>query len=298
MSTILITGAGGPAGVALAQQFSDLRGRGQEHVLIGTDIVELHEQNLDDLIVVPRADSLSLLPALREIAGRFRADLVIPTVADELAQVASVAELMDAPVVISGARSTALCHDKLLTMWGLEEAGVPVPRYATPSEFTTTAAALQHMQGPVVVKPRVSRGGRGVQLVEEAGDLDWSLLDDALIVQQFAPGTEYAPQIYRSPLTGEVEVVVLEKTELKQGRVGNALSVARLRDGEADDVAHVAAEAARALDLTGPLDMDIRRLASGEPVVLEINARFGANSCSAPELLSNVLRDYLPEADR
>lgn len=295
MSTILITGAGGPAGIALARQFSEMRNRGQHHVVIGTDIVNVDEEQLDDLIVVPPADHPALLPVLRRAAGRIRANLVIPTVADELAAVASVAGLMDVPVVISGARGTALCHDKLLTMWGLEEAGVPVPHYASPSEFSSTAAALQLMEGSLVVKPRVSRGGRGVQLVDQARDLDWTSLDDTLIVQQFAPGVEYAPQVYRSPRTGEVDVVVLEKTGLKQGRVGNATSVVRLRDGEAADVAHLAAQAAHALDLTGPLDMDIRRRSDGVPVVLEINARFGANSCSAPELLFSVLRDYLPE---
>ena len=44
----------------------------------------------------------------------------------------------------------------------------------------------------------------------------------------FAGGAEYSPQVYRSPVTGECTVVVLQKTELKQGRVGNAVSTMRV----------------------------------------------------------------------
>jgi carbamoyl-phosphate synthase large subunit len=44
--------------------------------------------------------------------------------------------------------------------------------------------------------------------------------------------------------------------------------------------------------LTGPVDVDIRRLADGTPVVLEVNARFGANSTYAPELLDMALANW------
>lgn len=99
--------------------------------------------------------------------------------------------------------------------------------------------------------------------------------------------------VYRSPRTGEVSVFVVEKTELKDGRIGNAVEVRRLLAGEATDVVDVAERAVVAMGVTGPVDLDIRRLEDGTPVVLEVNARFGANSESAPELLEMVLRDYL-----
>ena len=51
----------------------------------------------------------------------------------------------------------------------------------------------------------------------------------------------------------------------------------------------MALAAVRALGLTGPVDVDVRRLVDGRPVVLEVNARFGANSAAAPELLDAVL---------
>ena len=42
----------------------------------------------------------------------------------------------------------------------------------------------------------------------------------------------------------------------------------------------------------GSARIDVRRLADGTPVVLEVNARFGAVSESAPELLDAVLREW------
>lgn len=65
----------------------------------------------------------------------------------------------------------------------------------------------------------------------------------------------------------------------------------RCDPGEASDVARVALAAATTLDLVGPLDVDVRRDELDVPRVLEINARFGAWSAAAPELLARVLLD-------
>jgi carbamoyl-phosphate synthase large subunit len=87
-------------------------------------------------------------------------------------------------------------------------------------------------------------------------------------------------------------VVVVEKTELAHGNVGNAVATRRAEAGEAVDVGNVAMAAVRSLGLTGPVDVDVRRRADGTPVVLEVNARFGANSEQAPELLDAVLASF------
>ena len=60
------------------------------------------------------------------------------------------------------------------------------------------------------------------------------------------------------------------------------------------DVVATAVAAVEALDLVGPVDLDIRRDDAGRPVVLEVNARFGANSAGAPDLLGAALGEWLP----
>ena len=300
MRRLLITGIGGPAGIALGEQLAERAARGAELDWVGVDIQPIDDPNYPRSALVARADDAGYPHDMRQAIVRFEPDLVIPTVADELPQMAVLAEAMGirtpgagSAVMISSAPATAIAADKLLTMWALDRAGVAIPRFAVATDFADARAALAWGGGPIVVKPRVSRGGRGVVLVETPDDLDWTTTGAVQIVQTFAGGDEYSPQVYRSPLTGESTVVVLQKTELKQGRVGNAVSTVRVDGDEVRDVVDTAVAAVEALDLTGPLDLDIRRDDSGTPVVLEINARFGANSAKAPELLGAALGEWL-----
>jgi carbamoylphosphate synthase large subunit len=237
------------------------------------------------------------------VFARHAPDLVIPTVSDELPQVAVLAELLglagpvaggDGHIVSSASGPTSVAWDKLLTMWALERAGVPIPRYAPATALESTVAAIDLLGAPFVLKPRVSRGGRGVRLIESVHEA-WPAGDGSWIAQGFAPGIEYNPQVYRSPITGESTVIILEKTVLKQGRVGNAAEVVRLAAGSEPEVEAIAVRTAEALGLVGPLDMDVRRAEDGQPLVLEVNSRFGANSAYAPELLDAVLVEWLED---
>lgn len=335
MTTLLITGAGGPAGSSLGAQLA-ARGRTPTAVsrliagpsrVIGVDMAMPQPEVatlFDDFLLVPRADDPAFLPVVRAIVRRHGVDVVVPTVQEELPLFAAIGDLLGARVVIGPSAGVALAQDKLFTMWALRSAGVSVPCFAAAEDVTwdvvadvtadVTGDATADATGdvakdvttapdgepggptwvgglPLVVKPRTSRGGRGVRVVDDAAE--WGQIEQAgpgHIVQSFAAGAEYAVQVYVSPGSGEVTAVVLAKTALKQGRVGNAAGVRRSQADE--DVAAVAVAAVDALGLVGPVDVDVRRTDDGTPVVLEVNARFGANSAHAPELLDSVLRDY------
>lgn len=293
---IMITGCAGPAGRALGRRL-----RRSPHTLVGVDMAPLDDPAFDTTAEVPAASDPFMLTTLGQLIARYGVDLLIPTVSDELPQVAGATalQLSGVPVVIGDHHAVSTAHDKYLTMVALAEFAVPVPRFALPSDFRTTEDALDAMGGPLVLKPRVGRGGRGVRVIDRPDEVAWSDLDDSVIVQEFAPGIEYAPMVHRSRRgTAEPTVVVLEKTELKEGRVGNAASVERVEGATVDDVVQIARSAVAGLGLHGPVDLDIRRTRTGVPVVLEINARFGANSESAPEILDAVLAEYgaLPTA--
>jgi carbamoylphosphate synthase large subunit len=161
-----------------------------------------------------------------------------------------------------------------------------------PTQARSVDEVAEKIGWPCISKPRVGRGGREVALRTPQ---DWPALvalGERYILQEFAEGTDYAPNIFSSA-NGYERVVVLEKTELKEGIVGNAKSVQRV---DAPDVASLAAAAAHAVGLTGPLDIDIRRRKDGIPVVLEINARFGANIRYAPEVLDAALNSIMIKA--
>ena len=280
MNSFLVTGIGGPAGQSVANLLLERKRR-----VAGTDIRIITLLGAA-FYPVPPANAPDFLTAIHTIAGSAQIDLIIPTVTEELPVFASGWSWQEQfPVLVSSAEPVKIANDKYLTASALSAKGVSVPRFALPSQLHSPRELAQRIGWPCISKPRVGRGGREVTWHPEQ---DWpaiAALGDGYILQEFAAGTDFAPNIHLGR-DGKAVVVVLEKTELKEGIVGNAKSVRRV---DAPDVADLAAAAARAVGLSGPLDIDIRRRSDGIPVVLEINARFGANIRYAPEVLEAVL---------
>jgi carbamoylphosphate synthase large subunit len=285
MSSFLVTGVGGPAGRNVANLLLE-----RNQTVIGTDIQALQPEGIK-FYQVPPAGSQELLPTVYSIAIKEKVSLVIPTVSEELPVFASSwkwGAVM--PVLTSAKRAIEIANDKYLTSQTLDQAGVRVPRFALPSQVHSPDDVSQLLGWPCISKPRVGRGGREVAIRYPEDWLAITGLGDAYILQEFADGTDFAPNVYIGP-DGQHCVIVLEKTELKEGLVGNAKEVRRSDD---PDVANLALSAAQAVGLRGPLDIDIRRRKDGLPVVLEINARFGANIRFASEVLDAALAPYLP----
>jgi carbamoylphosphate synthase large subunit len=283
---IAVTGAGGPAGRAVGGW---LRAQGIEPVA-----VDAHPYAVDwaDALRVPPARDPDFIGRLIAVARESGANRIVPTVSEELPILArgrDALRLEGVEILVAGPRAVAVAADKLLTASALAAAGVAVPRFtAIGAAVGRNGVALERLPWPALTKPRVSRGGRGVAVHRGLEELlaAWPVQES--ILQEFVPGREYAVQL----APGEPdEVVVLEKTALRNGRVGNADSVVRCDES---DVAAVALRAVMALGLTGPADVDVRRRASGEPVVLEVNARFGAWAHEAPEVLAAALGAWLP----
>ena len=198
-------------------------------------------------------------------------------------------------VVIAGADAVLAADDKYVTARRLADAGVGVPRTMLASTLRDASAAAQMCGDPFVLKPRVSRGSRDVHVVRDGASPEWHQVTDGYVVQEFAPGAEYCVAAF-VPRDGSAPLAfTLRKTGLTHGVVGNATGVERV-ETPGDDVARVALSALDALRLVGPADVDVRRRVDGIPVVLEVNARFGANHHVVPEILDAVLVEALAEA--
>lgn len=280
MSTFLVTGVGGPAGQNVTTLLLE-----RKHRVIGTDMRELTLLNVE-FHPVPPANDPGFLAAIYSIVSRQQVDLIIPTVSEELPVFADGWKWQDDfPLLLAPAEAVKIANDKYLTARALSAHGVSIPRFALPSQVHSPEEVSQKIGWPCISKPRIGRGGREVAWHPKQ---DWptiNMLDDHYLLQEFAGGIDFAPNVYLGR-DGKAIVVVIEKTELKGGIVGNAISVKRV---DAPDVAELAATAARAIGLTGPADIDVRRRSDGVPVVLEINARFGANTRLAPEVLDAAL---------
>lgn len=287
----MVTGARGPAGASVARQLVE---RG--HDVLGVDMDPAGDGPFQVVRVPPSLDT-TYPDALFAAAHCWSADLIIPTVSEELTLPALHEPSREWSIVIGPTSAVSIASDKWSTYRVLLEAGVPVPASTLGSTgWPGAAGALSGYDGPLVSKPRTGRGGRGVVLHPRPEPL--GLTSDS-IVQEFAPGTEYAVDLLVSSRWGTVDVVaVLEKTELAQGDVGNGTHVRRLAAGEPADVVTAASDAVLAIGLTGPADVDVRRRQDGSVVVLEINARLGAHSAHVPEICGGILDHYRVLASR
>jgi len=274
--TVLITGVGGPAGRAGASYFAR-----KGYRVVGTDRREVASP-ATDLRLVPPADDEGFVPALLEIATREMASLVVSTVTEELPVVARMRGALrerGVALCISEPAGVDVANDKLRTAEELDRAGVAVPiTFAAGTAHRDLADALGF---PLLSKPRFGRGGRGVVVHLAAGDLACASPEE-VVWQEFLPGEEYDLNLFVERDGSVPAAIVLRKTGLKDGLVGNALGVERV---EHPDVAELGVRAARSLGLEGPIDMDIRLGTDGSPAVLEVNARLGANVLSAREVL-------------
>lgn len=288
---ILITGVGGPAGKALVQQLA-ITG----HSVVGVDMQEVSLANLDAFELVPAADNPTMVEQLLKLVKHYSIELVIPTVADELLLISRAANqglFAPAKVVIAKPEPVETCFDKYLTMMALQNAGISVPPFGLPSDFETAEDAFNALGQTIISKPRVARGGRGFKVHYNPASFDLAAFDDSTILQAFASGEEYAPMLYLDNNNVGVETVALVAKVKEEFCETEAPIVSPVDTSTALDVALLAVRAGRALKLSGPVDLDVRRLADGRPVILEVNARFGANSSLAPEILEHVLEAHL-----
>ncbi len=276
---VLVTGVGGPSGKAAT---AALKARG--FFVLGVDM-NIVPTDADQFAQVPASLSASYPEMLRQLIREHRIGWLFPTVAEELVGIAELAPELRAQgvtVFISDPAAVSICHDKWETAQALHARGVAVPASAIGSPDDPSVRSLGF---PAVSRPRVGRGGRGV-VVHDGPGIAAATAEP--IWQEFMGGTEYDVLLVRHPDAPQRVMMcqVFEKTMLKDGRVGNAVEVKAV---DAPDIAVLAAEAARALSLTGPLDMDIRRGRDGAPRLLEINARIGAHSLKAPALFNALV---------
>jgi len=283
---VLITGVGGPAGRAAVKYFLD-----HNYYVIGVDMNENIITPVHEFCKTYPASNSNYINQLLNMSEIKNVSLIVPTVSEELPGLSLNRHNFfrkGIQVYISRAYPIHICNDKYFTSAILEISGVAVPGYATPQELNKFLdVKLSAMNFPILAKPRISRGGRGITIYNNLEELKNEDRQD-IIFQEFASGDDYDVNLCidsREPYN-ILASQVLKKTSLKNGNVGNAQTVKRVDEPE---VKKLAEQAAQSLGLTGPLDIDIRKKASGQPVILEINARLGANCLTAPEVLNALV---------
>ena len=182
--TVIVTGAGGPAGVAVVV---GLQARGHHVVAVDCDPLGAGLHLAHDSAVVPRFDAPGYVDELCRIADKTGPCLLVCTLAEEMPSVAAASKTLKAAgcrTWVPDADAVRACIDKWEFAQILERNGIPAP--------ATALGTGDGVFGPWIVKPRFGRGSRDVYAVDNDGDLAYALAHvDQPIVQHRARGREF-----------------------------------------------------------------------------------------------------------
>ncbi|MGR6966268.1 ATP-grasp domain-containing protein [Geodermatophilus sp. URMC 61] len=291
-AAVLVTGAGGPAGVAVVRRLVAL---GHRVVAGDADVAAAGGALAHTAVVLPRGDHPRFVDALLGVCVAYGVDALVSTVAEELPHLAAGAGRLAAAGVATWLPDVAavdVCCDKAAFARAMAAAGVPHPVTAA------SADEVAGVPGPWVVKPLAGRGSRGVRLLDDRALVVEALrADDGLIAQTRLTGREFTADALVDR-DGAVRVVVPRWRE--ETRAG--ISV-KGRTFASDAVTRVVSGALAAVQLTGPANVQGFVADDGTATVMEINPRFsgglpltlaaGADVVSA--YLAGVRGEPLPE---
>ena len=258
---VLVTGAGGPAGVAVIRA---LRRAGHRVVGCDADAYAVGFRLADEFARVPLASDPAFAEGVIKAVARSGAVALIPTVAEELAPLhAAAGPLAEAGAAtwLPGPWSVQHCVDKWLFYELMTKHGVQVPATGRNSEHG--------VPGPWIVKPRFGRGSRDVFHAADPADLSYALSHaPEPLVQTKITGREFTVDTLSGPDGQLYGAVPRWRLETKAG-----ISTKGTTFDSPDLVAKVA-EILGALRLEGPACVQGFRTDAGQLVFIEVNPRF------------------------
>ncbi|GGA71552.1 carbamoyl phosphate synthase [Pseudoclavibacter endophyticus] len=260
---VLVTGAGGPAGVAVIRS---LLRRGEFDV-VAADMdgwaSGLYFVGPDNRRIIPPGLAEGFFDAVAAIVDADGVDVVVSTVDAELSSLAARRDELGAVLAAPSADALATCLDK----WVLVRACAAHARVPESTLLDADGIARERAF-PVIVKPRRGSGSRGVRLVESRAALEREAPDDDQLVQEYLPGDEYSVDVFMDAAGNAIAAV-----PRLRARVDSGVAVAgrTVRD---DELERTAAACARAAGIVGVANVQLRYDVAGVPALLEINPRF------------------------
>lgn len=258
---VLVTGAGGPAGVAVIRA---LRRAGHRVIAADADSSAVGLRLADEFARVPRADDPAFAESLVKVAVRSGAVALIPTVAEELRPLhAAAGQLGDAGLAtwLPHPQSVEHCTDKWLFYQLMTKHGIPVPPTSRWSE--------RGIPGPWIVKPRFGRGSRDVYQVNDTTGLAYAFgrVSEPL-VQTKITGQEFTVDTLSGDDGRLYGAVPRWRLETKAGISTKG------RTFESPELVREIAKLLAVLRLAGPACVQGFQTDQGKLVFIEVNPRF------------------------
>jgi carbamoyl-phosphate synthase large subunit len=177
--TVLVTAAGAPGTAALLRA---LRENGERDVrLVGADMSErsVGRHLCDVFELVPPGTDDGFADAVRELAEREGADVVLPQSSYDLPGLAAARESFPMPVLVSSPETVRRSNDKAETYALLRALRITAPDFRRVRGGAAVDAAARELGYPdrdVAVKPVFSSGSRGFRILSAAANRREQLL--------------------------------------------------------------------------------------------------------------------------
>lgn len=214
----------------------------------------------------PRFSSTLLATAIKE-----NVKLIVPTIDSELLFYAEHRDILKhngIHVSISAPATVKICRNKVLTHQWLVENAFPTVRQSTPIDVQKKK---HEWKLPLIVKPDDGSASKGVRIIRSFEELQVvSEMEDGLIVQELATGTEHTINVYVDEHGKCACAVPHQRLEVRSGEVSKAVTV---KNRQMMQLASAIAE--RLPGARGMLNIQCFRSSSDELKVIEINARVG-----------------------
>ncbi|HEY1113086.1 MAG TPA: ATP-grasp domain-containing protein [Chitinophagaceae bacterium] len=245
-------------------------------------------------VQIPRASEDNFTEEVLRVCRQHHIQVVLPLVTRELFPLSKAKEAFTAEgikVLVSPAGAIERANNKAACYQYLAQKGVPVPRYHvvnTTEDFIHAAYELGHPQQDFCFKPSISNGSRGFRIVSDSIDESSQLFDQKpyntyipypialgilsakpfpqLLVTEYLAGEEYSVDC----LAQEGRAVLIVPRLRTKMINGISVKGTFVKDEAIIDYCRRVIEA---IGLHGNIGIQVKKRASGEPLLLEINPR-------------------------
>jgi carbamoyl-phosphate synthase large subunit len=266
VSTVLVPGASGPAGINTIKSLKMANFGGK---IVATDssslsagffLTEINE-------VMPGYDDKDFVGKLFEIVEKYNVELLMPSSGFDIYPYSESRKKLakvGAEAVVSDREVLEVCRDKMLTYQKLSG------RFEIP--FTTTDP--KKVKGfPVIAKPRFGKGSRGIIKIEDESDLQYiNSKQDNMIFQEFLPGTEYTIDVLSDLNKKSLFAVPRIRIETRGG-----ISI-KGRIQLDHDLQENCMKIAEVIGIRGPCCIQMKESSEGILKLEEINPRLGGGT--------------------
>ena len=285
---ILITGGGGASNSAL---FELLREKYEPH-FADVDIDSRHPAiPVENFHRIEAANSENFIQSLRELEDKYKFDLIIPAVDEELTLIGSTKDIKS-DVLLPNSSFVVRNLNKFESNKFLQSKSISVPK--TLLNTSKLSSIEKDIGFPCILKPIFGRGSRGVTRVECPEHLRISAKysgyeNKELIVQELLVGQEYTVTI-SADKNGNVRAIIPARVENKKGITIEAVL-------ESNDLIEDYCNAIHHLDNpSGLYNVQLILTEDGNPYCFEINPRISTTSCfslvAGIDFIHNYYDDY------